>query len=325
MNLGALKQAVKSAFASPLGWRTLGAALRARGVIVLTYHRIVGDEPSLPGVSAGRFAAQMRWVHDNCEPIRFEELVERTRTPSRGKPSVLVTFDDGYRSYHDLAYPVLKQYGIPAVVFLVTGLVDEPGVLWTDRIQWASFASRRTTLNLPWYEDCRTIHLTDRATRQAFAVAVRQYLKTIPDEERVARVDELLDILGDAPPRARQMMSWEEVRRTMDLTTYGGHTHTHCILSRLDRAGATREIATCRDRIAAETGSRPLSFAYPNGSPADYTAETKDVLREEGFEVAFCSTEGIADSESDWMAVKRLPGIDDDVPGFVWLASGLST
>jgi peptidoglycan/xylan/chitin deacetylase (PgdA/CDA1 family) len=267
----------------------------------------------------------MRWLRDNCDPIRYEDLVERTRAPSRGKPAVLVTFDDGYRSYFDLAYPVLKQYGIPAVVFLVTGLVDEPGVLWTDRIQWAALASRRTSLNLPWFEDCRTILLTDRASRRAFAVAVRQYLKTIPDEQRVERVTELVDMLGDAPPRARQMMSWDEVRGSMDLTTYGGHTHTHCILSQVDRTGAAREIGMCRDRIAAETGATPLSFAYPNGSPADYTEETKSVLREQGFEVSFCSTEGIAAADSDWMAVKRLPGVDDDLPGFVWLASGLST
>ena len=41
----------------------------------------------------------------------------------------------------------------------------------------------------------------------------------------------------------------------MDITHFGGHTHTHPILSRLSREQADNEIRTCRDRIAAETGA----------------------------------------------------------------------
>jgi peptidoglycan/xylan/chitin deacetylase (PgdA/CDA1 family) len=110
----------------------------------------------------------------------------------------------------------------------------------------------------------------------------------------------------------------------MDVTTYGGHTHTHPILSRLARASAETEIRTCRDRIADETGREPKYFAYPNGKPADYTTETKDILRALGFAVAFSTSEGIAGADSDWMAVKRLPGEAEDVAGFAWQAAGLA-
>jgi peptidoglycan/xylan/chitin deacetylase (PgdA/CDA1 family) len=206
----------------------------------------------------------------------------------------------------------------------VTALVDEPGMLWTDRVQWAALSTPLPRLSVPWFNGGAPVELCDRRAREDFGMTARALLKTVPDAVRVARVEELLARLGGTAPAARQMLSWDEVRRTMDLTTYGGHTHTHCILSRLDRAGAAREIATCRDRIAAETGRTPRYFAYPNGSAADYTDETQDLMREHGFEVAFSSDEGIADTESDWMAVKRLPGIDEDVPGFVWLAAGLS-
>jgi peptidoglycan/xylan/chitin deacetylase (PgdA/CDA1 family) len=324
MSLSILKRAVKAAFASRLGWRTFGAALRAPGVIILTYHRIVGDAPSLPGISARNFAAQMKWLHENCDTIGPDALIERTRDPRHARPAVLVTFDDGYRSYYDLAYPVLKQYGIPAVNFVVSGLIDDEAMMWTDRIQWAALTTSRASVSVPWLNGGATVHLTDGA-RDAFGLAARAYLKTIPDAERVARVEELVGTLGGSPPRERQMTTWDEVRRSMDLTTYGGHTHTHCILSRLDRAGAAREIRTCRDRIAAETGRAPTYFAFPNGTPADFTHETQEVLREHGFRMAFSTIDGIAGADSDWMAVKRLPGIDSGVPSFVWLAAGLAS
>jgi peptidoglycan/xylan/chitin deacetylase (PgdA/CDA1 family) len=320
-----LKHAIKSVLASPVGWRTVGPIVRQRGVIVLTYHRIVGEGPSLSGVSVARFNEQMRWIRDNCDPIGPEALKARAGAPRSGRPAVLVTFDDGYRSYCDLAYPVLKQYGIPAVVFLVTGLVDEPGVLWTDRVQWAALTTARTSVTLPWLEGGTPFELTDARSRKALSGAARAFLKTIPDALRVERVEELVGMLGGSPPLERQMITWDEVRRTMDLTTYGGHTHTHCILSQVDRAGAAREIGLCRDRIAAETGKTPTTFAYPNGNTADFTQETREVLQAHGFEIAFSSCEGIAGADSDWLAIKRIPEIDDDIPSFVWLAAGLAT
>jgi peptidoglycan/xylan/chitin deacetylase (PgdA/CDA1 family) len=324
LNVQTIKRAVKSAFASPLGWRTLGAVLREPGVIVLTYHRIVGDGPSLPGIAVRHFAAQMKWVRENCEPIGPEALVERSRAPRSRRPAVLVTFDDGYRSYHDLAYPVLKQYDIPAMNFLTTGLVDEPQMMWTDRVQWAVLTTPRKEVLLPWLDGRAPRALDNREARARFSLAVRAYLKTIPDVERVDRVEELVAALGGSPPRERQMTTWDEVRRTMDLTTYGGHTHSHCILSRLDRAGAAREIRACRDRIAAETGRTPTFFAYPNGTPADFTPETQTILREHGFQVAFSSIDGIAGAATDWMAVRRIPSLDGDVPSFAWMAAGLA-
>jgi peptidoglycan/xylan/chitin deacetylase (PgdA/CDA1 family) len=235
-----------------------------------------------------------------------------------------VTFDDGYRSYHDLAYPVLKQYDIPAINFLVTGLVDEPAMLWTDRVQWAALTTPQASVCLPWMNGGAPLGLPDPAARDRFGLAARTYLKTIPEALRLERLEELVATLGGSPPRARQMTTWDEVRRTMDLTTYGGHTHTHCILSQVSREAAVREIRACRDRIAAETGRTPTFFAFPNGTPADFTAETQDVLRESGFSIAFSTIDGIAGAATDWMAVPRISSIDADTPSFVWVAAGLA-
>lgn len=323
MSLRPLKRAVKGTFASTWGWHLLGPLLRAPGVIVLTYHRILGDDRSLAGLPIESFAEQMRWISDHCAPIEPEAMGDRVLGPRTTRPAVLVTFDDGYRDYHDLAYPVLKQHRIPAVVFLATSFVDEGGMLWTDQVQWAALSTIRREVRLPW-SDAPAMKLADPAGRAALGERARAHLKTLPDGERRAAVKALLAELGDPPPRARQMLTWDEVRHTMDLTRYGGHSHTHPILSRLDRAQAEIEIRTCRDRIVAETGRTPTMFAYPNGRPADFTAETQELLKGHGFTMAFATTEGIADAETDWMAVKRLPGEAADIADFAWLAAGLS-
>ena len=119
------------------------------------------------------------------------------------------------------------------------------------------------------------------------------------------------------------MLTWDEVRHASKLTTCGGHSHTHPIMSRLDADAADREIRTCKDRIAAETGRTPTTFAYPNGRPSDYTPETQQILKRHGFDLAFSTSEGIAGADSDWMAVKRLPTEAADIPDFAWVAAGL--
>jgi peptidoglycan/xylan/chitin deacetylase (PgdA/CDA1 family) len=321
MILRTVKRAVKRGLSSSLGWRVAGAVVRRPGVIVLMYHRILGADRALVGLPAQQFATQMRWVRDNCDPIHPDQLVERARRPSRVRPAVLVTFDDGYRDYHDLAYPILKELRIPSVVFLATSFLDQGGMIWTDQVQWAAVSTKKSQVKLPWSGE--VISLPDAAARDALGGKARGHLKKLPDPQRQALLGPLLEELGPVPARERQMLTWDEVRATQDLTCYGGHSHTHPILSKLDRASAEQEIGTCQERIAAETGRRARYFAYPNGRPGDYTGETQEILRNHGFEVAFSTSEGVAGADSDWMAIKRFPGEAENLADFAWLAAGL--
>jgi len=299
------RSALKRIVGSTWTWRLVGPLARPPGVIVLMYHRVLAPGSTEMGTPVDRFASQMRWIRRHCDPIAPEALVDRARHPSRLKPAVLVTFDDGYRDFHDLAYPILQELQIPAVVFLATSLVDEGGTLWTDRLRRAALATRRTKAQLT--ADGPGIPLPDAAARKAFGAQARAHLKGLPDDERRIAMARLLDELGESPSPGREFLTWDEVRCTMDLTRYGGHTHSHPILSRLTSARASTEIRICRERIAAETGQRPWLFAYPNGTPADYTSETKILLREHGFTVAFSTSPGVVDADTDWLAVPRIP------------------
>ena len=40
------------------------------------------------------------------------------------KPCVVITFDDGYKNNYTNAYPILKKYNIPAIIFLTTNFID---------------------------------------------------------------------------------------------------------------------------------------------------------------------------------------------------------
>jgi peptidoglycan/xylan/chitin deacetylase (PgdA/CDA1 family) len=302
------KSLIKNAVASPIGWPLVVRLLRAPGVTVLMYHRICASATPFEGCEVELFRKQMRWLKQNCRPIGPDEVKRCANDTTHGRPSVLVTFDDGYRDYFDNAYPILKELEIPAVVFLATSFMDNGGMIWTDEVTWAVTHATAGQFALPWAEET----IFDFAVpheRERFRDQAKLYLKAVPDAERKGQLSRLIECLGISPEQLhidRQMLSWDEVRASLDLTTYGGHSHTHPIMSQLDEASLEAEIKTCRDRIQEETGLAPKYFAYPNGRLQDFNDTTKQLLKRHGFELAFSTVLGSNDSSMDPLAIKRL-------------------
>jgi len=94
---------------------------------VLTYHDLApdpGDDDFI--VSRSNFVAQMDYLqtHD-YQPVSLK-LLEKVKQKKATLPekAVLLTFDDGLKSYAQFAVPVLKTYGYPSVLSIVTGWVD---------------------------------------------------------------------------------------------------------------------------------------------------------------------------------------------------------
>lgn len=95
-------------------------------VPVLTYHKLSrnGTHDAMT-VREADFEAQMRFLRENGYRViplddLFEFLQFRRQIPSR---SVVITFDDGWSSVHDIALPILKKYGYPATLFVYTDLI----------------------------------------------------------------------------------------------------------------------------------------------------------------------------------------------------------
>jgi peptidoglycan/xylan/chitin deacetylase (PgdA/CDA1 family) len=93
-----------------------------RGLRILAYHRVC-DEDDVLAVSPEQFAEQMAILADADFVVR--RLSEALDAPDADSTrAVCVTFDDGYRDNLTHALPVLRQYGIPATIFLPTGIID---------------------------------------------------------------------------------------------------------------------------------------------------------------------------------------------------------
>lgn len=93
-------------------------------VPILTYHSF-DYEKGLLSVSPENFERQMRYIKNKgFNVISFDEFVEgikKKRTFAHN--TVVITIDDGYKNNFTYAYPILKKYGFPATIFLVTNRI----------------------------------------------------------------------------------------------------------------------------------------------------------------------------------------------------------
>ena len=110
---------------------------------MLCYHRIGGPlELGVTRLARGVFERQMRALAQRgwrtLTLAQFAARVEaraRAAAPRDGEREFLLTFDDGYASLGDQAYPVLADVGFTAVTFLVTDHVGGTNT-WDARYTW---------------------------------------------------------------------------------------------------------------------------------------------------------------------------------------------
>ncbi len=96
---------------------------------ILCYHSVTrtthGGKWQVP---LSRFAQQMRYLVDRGMPVLpLPEAAERLRAGSALPFAVALTFDDGYLDSYQYVLPILRDLGLPATLFVVSGQVRQAG------------------------------------------------------------------------------------------------------------------------------------------------------------------------------------------------------
>jgi len=119
----------------PFEW----GGLKANGyktVPILTYFRFSKNQTSELTVSETAFRDQMKYLKENgYRVITLGNLLDfldfKAQIP---KKSVLITFDDGWGSLYDIAFPILRDYGFSATLFVYTDFIGGRKALSWEQI-----------------------------------------------------------------------------------------------------------------------------------------------------------------------------------------------
>jgi peptidoglycan/xylan/chitin deacetylase (PgdA/CDA1 family) len=115
-------------------------------VLIFCYHRLV-DKIRYPGteITPAAFEAQMKELKDKgITVISMQDLLAWKRSEKNIPPrSAVITFDDGWKSQYEVAWPIMKKYGYPFTMFIYTEGVRGGTLGGGEAITWEQLADMR--------------------------------------------------------------------------------------------------------------------------------------------------------------------------------------
>lgn len=273
---------------------------RARGVI-FTLHRVLPDDPApfspnaILQVRPDFLDYVIERVRDlGIDIVSLDEALERLAAPRKGRPFVVLTFDDAYRDNLRHALPILTRHEAPFTLYVPTAFVDGVGQLWWQAIE--DVIARQQAV--AFTEDGDTEYVDTRTTAEKNAAFDRLYwrLRTLPEPDRLALLAEFTANYGyDLEKQCRDLiMDWQELRLFAGdpLCTIGAHTVNHYELAKLPAEQARNEMIQSVEVIEAQFGLRPAHLSYPLGGPLSCGPREFELARELGFRTAVTTRPG---------------------------------
>ena len=281
-----------------------------------------------PCKSSAQFEADLEYLTKHYEVIGYEELCERRagseeqRARKNGstspalrsrlsalRPSVVLTFDDGYRECFEVVRPLLLKYKVPAIFFVTTDFIDNRQLFFRNKVslcidrilglsesEWRVAADRvrcglGSRFQVPGSSKSpltpNTSHLAPNSsptpeTRYPTPANFIHWLKDLPhdDEPTINDVCQILDIDTHLFLREhRPYLTTAQIEQLIaEGFTIGAHGVTHARLSDLigeePRAGS-EECSGVRDTGCESTSCSPVRSSLTpetrNPKPSAFT------------------------------------------------------
>lgn len=266
------------------GVTTMARRLSKDGV-VLCYHNVVGPTDDSAANQLGlhmplaTFERQMRWLAEHYAVVPLEEFVARLSQGGSLRGVAALTFDDGYAGVFEHAWPVLRDLGTPATVFVVADAPGRDDGFWWDNPMVLQTHSPEQQQR--WLTGCNG------------------------DRTKIV----------DAPWRPAawcRPATWRTIATAAAAGLHiGVHSSTHRSLPTLPETELYHEIVESRDIIRRRTGVTPVFFAYPYGL---WNERVRQAVHAAGYRAAFTLASDHAAGRRDAWALPRInvpAGIDD--------------
>lgn len=115
-------------------WVVSASAQEATSFPSFVYHRFGDDRFPSTNIEIEQFKAHLDYLRVNhYEVITLSKALEKLKTNQLQPKTVVLTIDDGYKSFYQNALPLLEQYGFEATLFVNTSTVGASDFMsWTE-------------------------------------------------------------------------------------------------------------------------------------------------------------------------------------------------
>ncbi len=289
---------------------------RRRRLVILCYHGVsLADEHEWnnqlyvsPDALRQRFETLKRHRY-NVLPLR--EALERLRAGTLPPRSAALTFDDGAYDFHERAFPLLREYGYPATVYLTTYYCQHQWPVFDTGCAYVLWKSGRATADVGrLVPGVSRLPLDTDADRRRSALAIRESatrsgLSGQEKDDLLRRISKRIGVDYDEVffRRLLFLMTPAEVREVA-AAAVDVQLHTHRHRTPDDPRAFRSEIDDNRCAIEQIVGPGERdAFCYPSGI---YDSAFFEWLAASGVRTATTCDAGLAHAHSNMLLLPRL-------------------
>src|SRR5262249_37275365 len=242
-------------------------------------------------ISARTFRRHLNLICKRFDCISLDDALEAVEGRRELKrDAVVLTFDDGYQDFYYVAYPILRYYNLPAVIFVPTALIGRSTFLTHDQIYFLimemtrrnrSVAALLEKLNLTAH--LSTVIRSLRLGNADYYSALRALIELSYERSKllIKAMKEELKFSDTDFPREYNLLTWPMLSEmALGGITVGAHTRKHVLLTQESLEVAEREIRVSKTELEQLLGKPALHFAYPDGR---YSRQIADIVKNVGF------------------------------------------
>jgi peptidoglycan/xylan/chitin deacetylase (PgdA/CDA1 family) len=252
-------------------------------------------DPDVADATPRQFRRHLETLARIGTPISMAELLHGLDGGPLPPNPLMITFDDGYRSCHDVALPILRELGFPATFFIATSFVTERKLYWWERIAVSLRAARRPCATLTYPQPIE-IDVRDPGARRTLDDVIKNtwgldIARFLDELGRALEVEWSPAI--EAEHADQLIMTWDQVRTLAKAgMAVESHTRHHPVLDTLDDVGLRDELVGSRADLERELGQRVEAIAYPVGRPIRQP-RIRAAVAAAGYRVGFANIGGV--------------------------------
>ncbi|WP_376694883.1 polysaccharide deacetylase family protein [Wenzhouxiangella sp. EGI_FJ10305] len=277
-------------------------------------------------VTVSAFDEQMAFVarHFNC--LSLPDAVEKLASGNLPARSLIVTFDDGYLDNLTLALPILRRHGVPATIYVATGLIGQTDLPWWYELE--DLIGSGDGIHIYWHKQHLHFSTIDAASKRRAFTILNPMLKRMNPADQASFMELLREGSIKRPRQKIQLLNHDQlIKLAADpLITIGAHTHDHLALTSLNPIRLRHEMIRSKE-LLEEWLQRPIEhLAYPFGGQAQASTREFSAAAELGFSSAVTTRLGHFQNfhKNHLLALPRIGiGYQDCMARFEWKLSGL--
>ena len=271
--------------------RMLGPSYSLRCVVF--HHISAAESPFITGmnvsIAPAQFEAALRFLTAHYKPVRLEDVLEASVGGSLPPRAVLVTFDDAYASVVEVAAPLCRKYGVPAVFFVNAAFLDNRRLAPDNLVCYVANVWGMQAIN----GAVRTVRDHETTQLQSVTEVFSSFFPSVTVTERETFLEALRHLAGITECCLAEETLYLTSQQLRSLASFdfeiGNHTYSHVHARRMSQAEFGQEIDRNKSELEALSGTKVRAFSQPYGSSKDLTPELARHLRESGHKAVFLS------------------------------------